>query len=137
MGSEHGEKWMQALPWVLLAKRVSFQPDLNTSAAMLCLGKSPVLPGQLLGQPGPPLTTLETRQLLEELYKMSAKPALPTSSVENPIDISKTSKATHVYVRVDNPKGLASKFEGPFEIVSRPSRSQVEVRVGSFVNGQP
>ena len=137
MGNSHGDKWMTALPWVLLGKRSAFQPDLNTSAALLTLGKSPQLPSQLLGDPGPPLTNLETKSLLEELYKMSAKPALPTSTVSAPLDISKTENATSVYVAVDKPKGLAWKYEGPHEIISRPSKSQVEVRLGSYVDGTP
>ena len=68
---------------------------------------------------------------------MSAKPALPTSTTVNPIDISYTEKATHVYVKVEDPQGLSGKFEGPYQIVSRPSRSQVEVRVGSYASGAP
>ena len=81
MGSKHKEEWPRALPWVLLGKRVAHQPDLDTSAAQLCLGKSVSLPGQMLGLPGPPLTSLQTKALLEQLYKMSAKPPIPTSSV--------------------------------------------------------
>ena len=68
---------------------------------------------------------------------MSASPALQTSTVTTPIDIEFTKKATHVYVKLENPTGLAGRFEGPYEIVSRPSRSQVEVRVGSFASGAP
>ena len=68
---------------------------------------------------------------------MSAKPGLPTSTVVHPIDVAHTEQATHVYVKVDEPKGLSSKFEGPFLITSRPSRSTVQVRVGSFVDGTP
>ena len=138
MGNSHGDKWASALPWVLMGKRAAFQPDLNTSAALLTLGKSPQLPSQLFGDPGPPLNTLEIKSLLEELYKMSANPALQTSTVTDPIDIEFTKKATHVYVKKENPTGLSECFEGPFEIISRPSRrSQVEVRLGSFANGSP
>ena len=120
-----------------MGKRVQVQPDLDTSAASLVFGKELQLPGQLLGHPGPPLTNVQTRVLLEELYKMSAKPGLPTSTVVHPIDVAHTEQATHVYVKVDEPKGLSSKFEGPFLITSRPSRSTVQVRVGSFVDGTP
>ena len=137
MGDHHGNKWMSALPWVLLGKRVQVQPDLNTSAAQLCFGKSLDLPGQLLSHPGAPLTNVQTKSLLEELYKLSARPALQTSATVEPLDISYTNKATHVYVKVDNPQGLSSRFEGPYPIVSRPSRSTVEVRIGSFVDGKP
>ena len=137
MENTHGDKWRRALPWVLLGKRIAFQPDLNTSAALLAFGRSPLIPGQVIGEPGPPLTSLQVRALLEELYRMDAKPALQTSSNKNEIDISATEAATHVYVKVEEPKGLAARFEGPYEIVSRPSRSQVQVRIGSYVSGEP
>ena len=137
MGAKHQNNWMRALPWVMLGKRVAVQPDLDASAAMLTFGKSVALPGQLLGDPGPPLSNLETKALLEELYKLDSRPALQTSSTAEPIDISVTNKATHVYVKVHEPRGLSNKFEGPFKVVDRPSRSQVTVRVGSFVDGRP
>ena len=68
---------------------------------------------------------------------MSEKPALQTSNIPNKKDIENTDNATHVYVTVDNPTGLACRFEGPYPIISRPSRSQVQVRVGSFASGLP
>ena len=42
-----------------------------------------------------------------------------------------------MYVKVTEPRGLNSKFEGPYFITSRPSRTTVEVRVGSFADGTP
>ena len=137
MGNEHGDKWSQALPWVLLGKRIQVQPDLDASAATLVFGKSLSIPGQLLGHPGPALSNIQTRALLETLYKMSAQPGLQTSTVVNPIDISQTDSATHVYVRVDEPRGLAARFEGPYPVISRPSRSTVQLRIGSYANGTP
>ena len=137
MGNHHGNKWRRALPWVLLGKRIAFQPDLDTSSALLAFGRSPLIPGQLLGEPGPPLTNLQVRALLEELYRLETNPAKQTSSKLNPIDISKTDNVSHVYVKVEEPHGLAPRFEGPYAIVSRPSRSQVQVRVGSYASGEP
>ena len=137
MGNKQGDKWMSALPWVLLGKRVQVQPDLDTSAAELVFGKSLLIPGQLLGHPGAPLTNLQTKTLLEGLYKLAARPAIQTSTVTDPIDLSWTEKAKYVYVKVDEPQGLAPRFEGPYCIVSRPSRSTVTVRIGSYVNGAP
>ena len=137
MGNTHQDQWMRALPWVLLGKRIQVQPDLDTSAASLVYGKQLSVPGQLLGVPGPPLSNIQTKALLEELYKMSAKPAIQTSATVNPIDTSFTDKATHVYIKVDEPKGLSPRWEGPYLITSRPSRSQIEVRLGSFVDGTP
>merc|ERR1712242_685255 len=44
MGNHHGSQWRRALPWVLLGKRIAFQPDLDTSAALLAFGRSPLIP---------------------------------------------------------------------------------------------
>ena len=136
MGNNHGDKWMRALPWVLLGKRVAYQPDLDSSASMLVFGKSVDIPGQVLGHPGPPLNNLQTRALLEEMYKLEANPAIETSSKTTYNDISFTDNTTHVYIKKEDPRGLSPRFEGPYEILSRPSRSQVEVRLGSYVNGE-
>ena len=137
MGSTHGENWIRALPWVLLGKRIQVQPDLDTSAATLVFGKSLSIPGQILGHPGPPLSNIQTRSLLEGLYKLAAQPALKTTAIVDPIDISATESASHVYVKVHEPRGLSGRFEGPYPVVSRPSRSTVELRMGSYANGTP
>ena len=137
MGNHHGDKWTSALPWVMLGKRAALQPDLDASSSMLAFGRSPLLPGQLLGHPGPPLSTLQTKALLEELYKLDTRPAIQTSATVDPIDISYTKNVTHVYVKVDEPRGLNPRFEGPYRVIDRPSRSTVTVRVGSFADGNP
>ena len=105
--------------------------------SMLAFGRSPELPGQLLGHPGPPLTTPQTKQLLEELYKLNERPAIQTSATVDPVDISYTNNVTHVYVKVDEPRGLSPRFEGPYKVIDRPSRTTVTVRVGSFADGNP
>ena len=122
MGNTHGNKWRRALPWVLLGKRSAFQPDLDTSASILAFGRSPLLPGQLLGEAGPPLDAERTKDLLEGLYQLENRPTLPTSTKITEKDISKTENATHVYVKVDEPSGLSPQFEGPYRITSRLSR---------------
>ena len=126
---------MTALPWVLLGKRVQYQPHLDTSASQLVLGKAVKIPGQLLGQPGPPLNTAQTRQLLDQLYKLSSRPPIQTSSPVTEKEINNTLNATHVYVKQANPQSLCPKFEGPFEIKSRPSRSTIQVKIGTYANG--
>ena len=136
MGNRHKDKWTRALPWVLMGKRVALQPDLDASASMLTFGKSIEIPGQLLGHPGPPLNSEQSKMLLEELYKMNAEPAIQTSSTACPRDISKMDSATHVYVKVDQPLGLNPRFKGPYKIESRPSRSQIRVRIGSYASGE-
>ena len=136
MGNEHRDKWMQALPWVLLGKRVQYQPHLDASASQLVLGKAVKIPGQLLGQPGPALNTAQTRQLLDQLYKLASRPPVETSSPVDKKGIDHTLSATHVYVKQANPQSLCPKFEGPYEIVSRPSRSTIQVKIGAYANGE-
>ena len=68
---------------------------------------------------------------------MDNKPAIQTSATVDPIDISYTENITHVYVKVDEPRGLSPRFEGPYRVMGRPSRSQVQVRIGSYADGTP
>ena len=135
MGNDHRDQWTKALPWVLLGKRVQYQPFLDSSSAQLVLGKSPKLPGQLVGEPGPPLNTIETRALLDQLYKLHDRPGIKMSSKVTKFDITNTNSATHVYVKVDKPESLCSRFEGPYRIHSRPSRSTIEVELGKRKDG--
>ena len=105
-------------------------------AAQLVMQMSPRIPGQLLGDPGPPLSNAQTKALLDQLYRFSDRPAVQTSGRRVFKDISETEDATHVYVKVDKPESLCPKWEGPYAIVSRPSRSTVEVKLGLFKNGE-
>ena len=127
---------MAALPWVLLGKRVQFQPHLDASASQMVLGKNVKIPGQLLGQAGPPLNNAQTRALLDQLYQMADKPPVQTSSPVTENNIDNTLLATHVYVKRANPLSLQSKFEGPFEIKRRTSRSTIDVKIGTHADGR-
>ena len=67
---------------------------------------------------------------------------MPTSShVDPPLVAAKDSpeaqNATHIYCRVDNPKSLMPIYSGPFEIISRPSPSTIQIKTGTFVSGKP
>ena len=126
---------MDALPWVLLGLRVKYQPNLDASSAQMVLGMSPRIPGQVMGHPGPPLNSSQLRALLDQLYVMADREPVPTTTKVNKLDIHDTTNATHVYVKVENPTSLSPKFEGPYAIVSRPTRSTVEVKVGLFKDG--
>ena len=137
MGDDHRENWMTALPWVLLGKRNQYQPHLDASSSQLVLGKSVKLPGMVLGQPGPPLNTAQTKALLEQLYRMADRPPIQTSAPYTANNMDHTASATHVYVKKANPLSLESKFEGPYEIISRPSRSTIVVKIGCHVDGSP
>ena len=67
---------------------------------------------------------------------MADRPPIPTSGKRVFNDISETESATHVYVKVDKPLSLQPKWEGPYRILSRPSRSTVEVKLGVFKSGE-
>ena len=137
MGDEHRENWMTALPWVLLGKRVQYQPHLDSSSSQLVLGKSIKIPGMVLGEPGPPLSTAQTRALLDQLYSMADRPPVQTSSPVIVNNIDHTLTATHIYVKRAEPLSLEPIFEGPFKITRRPSRSQIEVKIGCYADGRP
>ena len=83
------------------------------------------------------MTNAQVKDLLLEMEKIDNKPALQTSAKIEELDISQTDNITHVYVKVDDPRGLNPRFQGPFPVISRPSRSQVEVKVGSYADGRP
>ena len=135
MGNVHRDQWTKALPWVLLGKRMAYQPHLDASSAQLVLGCSLKAPGMLLGDPGQPLKKNETKILLDQLYKLAARPPIQTSSQPKKLDIENTKDATHVYIKTANPLSLCPKFEGPYPITARPSRSQVTVKLGLFADG--
>ena len=40
MADEHGSEWMSRLPWVLLASRTAFQPELKATSAELVMGSN-------------------------------------------------------------------------------------------------
>ena len=103
----------------------------------MVLGMSPRVPGQLVGEQGPPLNNAQLRGLLDQLYRMADRPPVPTSGKRVKLDIENTLDATHVYCKVDKPLGLAPKFEGPYRIHSRPSRTQVEMEIGKYRDGKP
>ena len=46
-----------------------------------------------------------------------------------------TETATHLYIKVDNPKGLMQSYVGPYEIVERPSLSTIRVKIGTLKSG--
>ena len=66
----------------------------------------------------------------EKLEVINDKVALPTSTI--PLNRSKEppKNVTHVYTREHHVKGLDSRYRGPFRILSRPTRTTIEIKVG-------
>ena len=125
------------LPWVLLGIRSAFNTNLGTSSAEMRLGLHPQLPGTLLANPEDiTLTDGHLETILKKLQLKNNRPAVPTTlNTTNPHVDTLPDSVTHVYVRQYDTRGLSSKFVGPFPVTSRPSRSTIEIKVGTNKNG--
>ena len=134
MGDAHGSRWMEALPWTLLSKHATYQPDLTAAPSDLVFGGPLRLPGDLL------LKSLDApvADLLETIRTHVAKaPVQPSHHNTQKINLPpQVHTATHVYVRDAKPSQLGPAYQGPFEIVERMGDSCLRLRVGKLVNGQ-
>ena len=137
MGDSYKENWFDFLPWVLLKKRASFQKELGTSPAMLTYGTNLAIPGDLLRDPGEPLTEPELQELVKYMGKQDNLLPHPTTKVSQQEVPEPPLSVTHVYTRQHKATGLQCPYVGPFPIVDRVSRSQVKIRVGFDVRNQP
>ena len=137
MGQTYQDKWMSVLPWALLGLRSSFNQDLGTSSAELSFGFHPQLPGSVLTDPGQAEDfDGHVEGILQRLRVLNDKTAIPTSfNRPNPKVDSLPDNITHVYAKEYDVKGLGQKFRGPFKVTSRPSRSTIEIKVGSNRDG--
>ena len=120
MGEAYKQDWYLHLPWVLLSRRVALLPDVGTSSSKLVLGVNPVVPGQLVGDPQPPMSASDLRGLVDHLERAADEPAIGMSSHSKEKQEhmpTTTDTATHVYIKQDNPKGLLQSYTGPHKIV--------------------
>ena len=136
MGDIHKSEWMSQLPLTMLGRRAALQPELNASPAQMVLGGEPVLPGVLV--PDTPESKQESHVLLKTLQQNAARPAVPMSrhrKIDEEYLPKEFESATHVYVKLDNPENLGQKYVGPYVIISRPTNTQVTIRVGYDKDG--
>ena len=78
------------------------------------------------------------RSLLEQVRSNTNNPPVQTSrhaQPEKPL-AAIPEDITHVYTRQHKAVGLQPSWEGPFRIESRPSRSTVQLDVGTYKNGE-
>ena len=115
MGEKHQDKWLDFLPFVLLGRRVAFQPDMGASASEMTFGKNVTVPGEVLHDPD----TIEGEEAYKTLLNLvktntdrpvsqpsrHAKPEVPLHGIADDV--------THVYTRQHQTTGLQSHFEGP------------------------
>ena len=138
MGETHQERWLDFLPFVLLGRRVAFQPDMGALASEMCFGKNVSIPGEILNDPD----SIEGEEAYKNLLnlvrsKTDRKISQPSrhSKVETPLP-GIAEDVTHVYTRQHQTTGLQSHFEGPFRIEERVSRSIFKLEVGSYKDGR-
>ena len=132
MGDNFQDKWIQALPWALLGQRTAYNKDLGTSSSELTLGTHIQVPGSMLQEEFSAEPNISAT--LQKLQIKDNRVAIPTST--NPQkEIDPPKDATHVYTRQHDTRGLQSRYKGPYRILSRPTRSSLEIKVGLNSNG--
>ena len=138
MTEKHQNKWLDYLPFVILGKNSSLQPDIGASPNELAFGTGLQIPGQLLVDPDQVPSAESLQNLLHSVKLKTSNPAVQPSrhcKAEKPLpDIP--SDVTHVYTRQHKTTGLQVPYEGPFKIDSRPSRSTLKLEVGLYSNGE-
>ena len=137
MGDEYGKKWMERLPWVLLAKRTSYQPALKATPAEMVLGSNPTIPGDIIGVPGPPLQGQQLKAILDGLRKNAARPPVQTThNRTQAVNYPNLDATTHVYIKRGKTTPLGKQFDGTFLILERRGKSCIKVKVGLTAKGE-
>ena len=137
MGEVHQERWYDFLPFVLLGRRVAYQPDLKASASELTFGKNVTIPGQLLSDPED-VEDHSAEELLSLVRKKTDVEARQPSR-HNPPERQfppVPDNVTHVYTRQHQTTGLQAPYEGPFRVEEKVSRSVWKIEVGSYKDGR-
>lgn len=124
----HGdERWVDALPLVLLGIRTAYRPDLAASTAELVYGENLRLPAEFLGN-----TKECNAQPAELIQKLRARfkdlrPEPGSRHGQKRIFVFEDLRTTtHVFVRVDAVKSpLQNPYEGPFPVISRAEKTFV------------
>ena len=132
MGQNFQDKWIQALPWALLGQRTAYNKDLGTSSSELTLGTHIQVPGSILQEEFTAEPNISAT--LQKLQIKDNRLAIPTST--NPQEeVDPPSNVTHVYTRQHDTRGLQTRFKGPFKVISFPTRSTLEIKVGLNADG--
>ena len=138
MGQTHQDRWYDFLPFVLLGRRVAFQPDLQASASELTFGKNVTIPGQLLINQ----ETLSEEQPSVELLKLvrsktdtEARQPSRHCPPERPMP-PLPDNIKQVYTKQHQTTGLQPSYEGPFRVEEKTSRSVWKIEVGSYKDGR-
>ena len=138
MANKFQDKWLDQLPWVLLGKRVTLQPDVGASPSQLTMGLNVKIPGQILREPGDMPDSETLKELLHQVRVNTNNPPVPTSNHRAPEPTLPPipEGVSYVYTKQHNATGFQVPFEGPFKVDSWPSKSTVKIEVGLFKNGE-
>ena len=139
MGDAYQSKWLDMLPFVLLGKKVAFQPDLGASTSELVFGKNLVIPGQILQDPGELPDEPSLQSILSDVRNRTNRAAVPTSNHSTPKNLTFKDipdNVTEVYTRQHQKTGLQTPFEGAFKLKERLSRSTFKIEVGEKKSGE-
>ena len=136
LGNDHGDQWMDALPWVLLSRHVAFHAELEASPAECVYGENLRLPGDL---PVMDPSTQDIKDLLHRLRANAKRPPAQTQLHKHlPVHVPATVvNATHVYVRKHKTTPLSPRYDGPFPLTERLGKSCIRIFVGNDAKGLP
>ena len=127
---------MAILPWTLLGKNTTFQPDIGATPAELAFGADPRLPGDVAVSHDQPV---DVPALLSDLRTKAAKKPAQTTvhSPPKPYFPPSAQEATHVYVKNQKRTPLDPVWDGPYPIEERVGKSCLKVRMGELAGGAP
>ena len=128
MGETHKGDWIKYLPWALLGRRVAFNKDLGTSSSELTLGTHISVPGCIL--PDAFSEEPDINDVLEKLQLKNNRTGVPTSTNVQKEVPSPPDSVDQVYARQHGTKGLQPRYQGPFKVLRRPTRSSLIIKVG-------
>ena len=135
MGEQFQGNWYHVLPWALLGIRTAYNKDLGTSSNELTLGTHVQVPGSILKPVDYDSAEPNIKEILENLQIKDNKFAIPTSKpIQKQVD--PPTNVTHVYVKQHETRGLDSRYRGPFKIISKPTRSTLEIKTGLTAKGE-
>ena len=136
MGDTNGEKWIDALPWTLLARRTAYHADLGATPSEMVMGDNPRLPGDISPEVA---SDKSIPELLERLRQNANSPPAQTN-LRKTISTyfpPAAQHATHAYTKNHKTSPLSPLFSGPFPIVERVGKSCITLQTGHFASGQP
>ena len=136
MGQKYQNNWFHVLPWALLGQRTAFNKDLGTSSNELTLGTHVQLPGSILQEVNSNSAEPNLEAILSKLQIKDNKPAVPTSKLPQKEVDPPPASVTHVYAKQHDTRGLEPRYRGPFRVISRPTRSTVEIKIGLTKAGE-